>query len=294
MIYKAGDSLDPDLFLKKILTGTTPIPDQPDVFRLSDVHERFLAAPGLRLVSDAFVVKQTVLKAIEQGKVVFKSAQGTAYDKAGAVEGPEGQRRAVPGAEPSVSLKEDERITRADSAAAKAWLQVDAQTSKTSGLDEFKDFIKTTPPPELATVIASTWADILKHAETRPLVELTLDAGTPTVADTLAAIAQPLGADQLALDVTVSGDLKSGGTASFAVQAVNLNSPIKPLDSARTLFTAMTAGALTYGARLTLKFNEPGRSGLKAQLETAANKAGDEVTPGGTFGKAAAKKGAIA
>jgi hypothetical protein len=66
MIYKAGESLDPDLFLKKVLAGTTPIPDQPDVFRLNDLNERFLAAPGLRLVPDASVVKQTVLKAVGQ------------------------------------------------------------------------------------------------------------------------------------------------------------------------------------------------------------------------------------
>ena len=89
--------------------------------------------------------------------------------------------------------------------------------------------------------------------------------------------------------MTVSGDLKSGGTASFAVQGVKLNSPIKPLDSARTLFNAMTEGTMTYGARLTLKFKEPGRSGLKPQLEAAADKAGDDVTSGGTFGKSTAK-----
>jgi len=289
MIYKAGESLDPDLFLKKVLAGTTPIPDQPDVFQLSDLHERFLAAPGLRLVPDASVVKQTVLKAVEQGKAVLKSSDGTAYDKAGAVEGPEGQRRALPGAEPAVSLEEDELITRADSAAAKAWLKVDAKPAKPGGPDVIKNGGKIPPPPEPATVIATTWVDIIKHAEMRPLTELTLDAGTPAIADTLADIAQPLGADQLALDVTVSGDLKSGGTASFAVQGVKLSSPIKPLDSARTLFNAMTEGTMTYGARLTLKFKEPGRSGLKPQLEAAADKAGDDVKPGATFGKSATK-----
>jgi hypothetical protein len=294
MIYKAGQSIDPDRFLKTILAGTTPIPDQPDVYRLSDLHERFLAAPGLRLVPDALVVKQTVLKAIEQGKAVFQSADGTAYDRAGAVEGAEGQRRAVPGAEASIGLKEDELITRADTAAAKAWLKVDAKPAKRGEPDIMKDGDNALPPPEPATVIATTWEDIINHAETRPLSELTLNAGTPSVADALAAIAQPLGADQLALDVTVSGDLKSGGNASFQVIGVKLNSPIKPLDSARTLFNAMTEGTMSYGALLTLRFKEPGRSGLKPQLEAAAEKAGDDVTPGGTFGKAAAKKGSKA
>ncbi len=289
MIYKAGQSLDPDRFLKTILSGTTPIPDQPDVFRLSDLHERFLAAPGLRLVPDASVIKQTVLKSVEQGKAVLKSTDGAAYDKTGSVEGAEGQRRRVEGATTAVSLVEDELITRADSTAAKAWLKVDAAGQKSGGEGQIHD--KPGPIAEPTTVIATTWADIIKHAANRPLQELTLNAGTPAVADTLAAIAQPLGADELALDVTVSGGLKSGGTASLAVQGVKLNSPIKPLDTARTLFNAMQEG-MDYGTQLRLTFKEPGRTGLKSLLETAAEKAGDDVTPNATLGKTSAKGGA--
>lgn len=281
MIYKPGQALDPDRFLKNVLSGTTPIPDQPDVYRLSDLHERFLAAPGLRLVPDASVVKQTVLKAIEQGKVVVKIADGAAYDAGGSVEGAEGERRRVEGRSPSIGLRDDEFITRADLPAAKGWLKVDAKSEK-KGYGEPPE-----KPPiisEPISVIATSWQDILKHSENRPLRELTLDAGTPSVADTLAAIAQPLGADQLVLDLTVSGDLKSGGNVSLAVQGVKLNSPIKPLESARTLFNAMQEGN-SYGARLTLTFKEPGRLGLKPQLEIAAEKAGDDLTPTATFGK---------
>lgn len=285
MIYGSGQSLDPDRFLKNVLSGTTPIPDQPDVYHLSDLHERFLATPNLRLVPDASVVKQTILRAVGQGKAVVKLSDSTAYDKTGKVEGPEGQRRRVEGAEASVSLGEEEFITRADSAAAKIWLKVDAAPKPGAGPTPLPP-----QPPDPATVIATTWADIFKYAETRPLLDLTLDAGTPSIADTLAGIAQPLGADQLALDVTVSGDLKSGGNASFAVQGVKLNSPIKPFDSTRTLFTAMQEG-MSYGARLRLSFKETGRTGLKKQLEDAADKSGDDVKPTATFGKPSGKGG---
>jgi hypothetical protein len=85
-------------------------------------------------------------------------------------------------------------------------------------------------------------------------------------------------------------DLKSVGTASFEVRGVKLNSPIKPLDSARTLFNAMQEG-MTYGAQLRLKFRAPGRSGVRTQLDTAADKAGDDVSPCATFGKPSATKG---
>jgi hypothetical protein len=49
---------------------------------------------------------------------------------------------------------------------------------------------------------------------------------------------------------------------------------------------------MTYGAQLCLKFKAPGRSGVKTQLDTAADKAGDDVSPTATFGKPAAKGGA--
>lgn len=288
MLYKAGQALDPDRFLKIVIGGTTPIPDQPDVYRLSDVHKRFLAAPGLRLVPDASVVKQTIQRAIEQGKAVVRTSDDAAYDKTGAVTGAPGQRRRVEGETASVALRDDELLTRADSDAAKEWLKVDA--AKKPGKEYPEGGKQPEVVAEAATVIASTWPDIIKHAETRPLLVLELNAGTPTVADTLAAIAQPLGADELKLDVTVSGELKSGGTASFEVRGVKQNCPIKPMDSARTLFTAMQEG-MAYGAQLRLAFKAPGRSNMKSQLEAAADKAGDDVAPSATFGKSTAKEG---
>jgi hypothetical protein len=290
LIYKAGQALDPDRFLKNILNSTTPIPDQPDVYRLSDVHERFLSAPGIRLVPDASIVKQTILRAVEQGKVVVCTAEGSAYDKSGAVNGPAGQRRRIEGETASISLRQEELITRADSAAAEEWLKVGA--AKMPGGDAGFPDVQKKPGfvAEAATIIATNWPDIIKHSETRPLLILTLDASTPTVADSLASIAQPLGADQLTLDVTISGDLKSGGTASFEVRGVKLNSPVKPLGSARTLFNAMHQG-LAYGAQLRLQFKDPGRAGLKSQFEAAAERGCDDLIPSATFGKTAAKKG---
>ncbi|MGA2585472.1 MAG: DUF499 domain-containing protein [Candidatus Aminicenantales bacterium] len=288
MLYKAGQALDPDRFLKTVLSSTTPIPDQPDVYRQSDVHERFLAAPGLRLVPDASVVKLTVLRSVEQGKAVVRAADGAAYDKTGAVTGAPGQRRRIQGETPSLGLREDELITRADSTAAKDWLKVDA--AKESGKVKEPGAQPFPPPAEPDTVIASNWTNILAHAETRPLRILELNAGTPIVAETLAGIAQPLGADELTLEVTVSGELKSGGTASLEVRGVKQNSPIKALESSRTLFNAMQEG-MTYGAQLRLKFKDPGRPNMKIQLEAAAEKAGDDVAPSATFGKPAAKGG---
>ena len=46
LIYKVGQALDPDRFLKVVLPGATPIPDQPGVYRLSDVHSVFWPPPA--------------------------------------------------------------------------------------------------------------------------------------------------------------------------------------------------------------------------------------------------------
>jgi hypothetical protein len=120
-------------------------------------------------------------------------------------------------------------------------------------------------------------------------LDFTLDASTPAAAETLAGLVQPLGADQLLLDVTVNGQLKSGGTASFEVSGVKPNVPIKPLESARTLFNAMSEG-MGYGARLALKFKEPGRSGMKAALKELSEKAEDDIKVRATFGKQGGKQ----
>jgi len=284
LIYKTGDSLDPDLFLKVILGGTTPIPDQPDVHRLSDVHERFLSAQGLRLVPDPSIVRQTVLRALEAGKVVVRLPDGTAYDKTGAVTGSEGQRRTEPGVKPSLHLIDNELITRADSASAKAWLKVDTQVIKENKSAEIRD--RSLPPgvaePEILT--ATNWQDALRLAENCLLKEVRLEAATPAAAANLVGMAQPLGADELCLDVNVQGDLKSGGTAAFEVREVKLNCPIKPLETARALFSGMREG-MSYVASLTLRFHDPGRIGMKEQLESIADKASADLNITATFGK---------
>ena len=50
LIYNPGDALDVDRFLKDVLPGATPLPDQPDVYSSEAVHQRLLGASGLRLI----------------------------------------------------------------------------------------------------------------------------------------------------------------------------------------------------------------------------------------------------
>lgn len=288
LIYPAGKALDPDKFLKDVLAGATPYPDHPDVYLLSDVHARFLSAPKLRLARDTSVIKTTILKALETGRVNIRLEDGSAYSGYGKVDGPPGKRKFTDGLKPTLHLREDECVTRADSQIGQKWVKIDPRP-KANGVGDEGKITPPTPTPEQEIITVQSWDDLVRHSETRPLRKLDLIASKPADSEMLISFAQPLGADQITLDVSVSGELKGGGAASFEVTGVKLSSSIKPLDSARGLFTAMQDG-MTYEANLHLLFNDPGRGGKKTELENIAEKVSEDISILATLGKAGGKK----
>ncbi len=295
MIYSTKKVLDPERFMKNALPGTTPIPDQPQVYRLSDVHERLLGAPNLRLIPNDNVVRQIIIGAVLKGKVVVRLADGTTYDADGAVVGPPDARHRVESMidkSATLQLTSDNLLAVAGSEAASEWLAVTSTTKKKEKKkkkgeeEEQEDEKKQAEPLERQ---ATGWGEILEGIEKYPLVaRLTLTAGTPAVAETLASVVQPFGADRIELTLVMNGSLKSGGQAGLSVEKVKINAPFKPLELARTLFNAMEAGML-YEAVVELHFKEPGREGLLDALRAAEENADDEIKvsallrrPGGT------------
>lgn len=276
LIYQPGDALDPGRFFKDILPGATPLPDKPGVYTVRAVHERLLGADKLRLIPDGSVVRQTVLKAVGDGRAVVRLADGRAYDAKGCVEGPEGKRRRLPGALTTLPLDDTVYVTLADSDFGLLWVEEDiAPYGGPKG---------PTPPPAPSRVTATTWAQAIAYTADRPLAELRLQAANPAAAAALVGLAQPLGADTLALSVAVSGTLKDGGTMSFSASDLKPAHPTKPLSVAQTIFNALTEGA-TYEAELVLGFGAAGRTGLAAQLETLAENAPEGISPRATFEK---------
>ena len=281
LIYQPGDALDVGRFLKDVLPGTTPSPDTPEVYTARAIHERFLAAPGLRLIPDGGVVRQTALKAVAEGKLIVRLADRRTYDAQGCVEGSEGRRRRVIGALSTLPLDESVSITRADSAAGMSWVK-EAQpegTKSTKGEDAIP-----LPPPPPSRVTATTPEQVVEFAAERPLMELHLCATTPATAATLLSLAQPLGADTLTLSVTVGGVLKDGGTLNFAASELKPTHPTKPLTIAQTLCNALGEGA-SYETDLALKFGPAGRTGVEEQLRTLAESTPEGVTLRATFEK---------
>ncbi len=281
LIYKPGSSLDVDLFLTKVLLGATPVPGNPEVYTAKAVRERFTAAPGLRLVPDSQVVRLTIQNGVAEGKLLVRLADGRAYDDRGAVEGSEDNRRRTSASLTSFLLDESVLITRAGTSTAQTWTKVEAPKKKAQEGEPGGEG-EPPPPPVPGSLEADTWDELLTLSEQKPLLELRLTAPAPASADALAALAQPLGAETLALTVSVGGSLKDGGKINFLASDLRLNHPIKPLPIARTIFNSLVEGA-AYETQLRLRFGALGRAGLTEALKQMQASAPDDLSVWGRF-----------
>jgi hypothetical protein len=181
----------------------------------------------------------------------------------------------------TLSLDDTVFITRAESSFGQIWTKEDLRESRES--PKGGDYAPP-PPSPAARVTATTWEKVLEYAVERPLVRLQLLTTTPATAAALVNLAQPLGADSLALTVSVGGPLKEGGTLNFAANDLKPNHPTKPLAIAQILFNALGEGA-NYEVVLGLNFGAMGRTGLEAQLKSIAEGAPEGVNPTAIFEK---------
>lgn len=282
LIYNQNDTLDVDLFMTSILPGATPSPKGPSTYSAKAIHERFLGAPNLRLMPGGSVVRRTLAKAVADGKIAVRLASGDAYDATGYVAGPTGERRRATGSLPSFNLDDNVFVAPVSSAAATEWLRETEVAPPSGDGGPPDDGVYPPPPPPSRRVTIRIREQLAEYAASRPLLELRLIARQPALASQLAALAQPVGADSLSLDLTVSGTAKDGGQINFGVVGVKPNLAIRPLQVAQTIFNALADGA-SYEAMLTLSFGF-GRDGTLDQLSRLT-----EESPGGieieaTFG----------
>ncbi|MFH0872551.1 MAG: DUF499 domain-containing protein [bacterium] len=282
LIYLQGDALDVGRFLKDVLPGTTPIVDLPEVYTAKAVHERFLGAPGLRLIPDGGVVRETLLKAVAEGKILVRLSDGRTFDAGGCIEGPEGKRRRVGSTLTTLTLDDSVHITRPGSSYGVLWVKEDP--AEYGGEKGKNGGITPPPPPAASRMTATNWEKILELSADRPLLEFHLIAANPASAASLLPLVQPLGAETLKLSVAVSGNLKEGGTINFAANEVKVTHPTKPLAIAQTLFTALGENA-AFEAELALDFGEAGRREMEEHLRRIASDAPEGVSPRATFGR---------
>lgn len=280
LIYQPDDTLDVARFVKDILPGTTHLADMQQVYTARAIHERFLGAPGLRLIPDGGIVRRTILKAVEAGKVVLRTSDGRAYDARGCVEGPDGRRRRVPGSISSLPLDDSVYVTPSGSEYGVLWIKEDRPEYGVTGAEPPVP----KPPPSPSQVSVASWDGIVQHAREGPLLRLELIAAKPAAANALLGLVQPLGADAISLTVAVSGSAKDGGTMSFAATGVKPNHPTRPLVLAQTVFNALAEGS-SFEANLELRFGPEGRSGMESLLADLGENAPDGVSPRAHFGR---------
>ncbi len=278
LIYLPGDALDVNRFMKDILPGTTPLPDQPQVFTAKAVHERFLSAPNLRLIPDGGIVRQTVFRAVREGKIVVRLSDGRAYDKDGCVEGPEGRRRRISGELSTLSLDDSNFVGLRGSEASAKWLKEDQRGHVPGPVNDGP------PSPPERGVRASTWTKAEEYAKDRPLLKLELTAHSPVDSHVLLSLAQPLGAETILLTVDSGGDLKDGGRGFFKMEDVKPSNALKPLEIAQRLYGATAEGAV-YEAILIMNFGKSGRTGLDSIFRGLAEKAPEGISLNADFDK---------
>ena len=287
LIYQPGACLDSHLFVKEVLPGATPLADKPGVFTAKAVHERFLAAPKLRLIPDTSIVRNTMLKTVEDGKIAIRLSDGRAYDAQGCIEGPEGKRRRTPDVLTSFSLDDSIFVTTIGSAEASVWLKEDKPAKPTKGGETgggAGDLPPPPPPPPAGKVLATNWDKVFEYADDRPLIELHLVATSPADAAMVQQAVQPLGADQLWVSVSVGGALKDGGNMRFAANDLKPTHPAKPLQMAQTIFNSLQADS-QFEVDLKMTFGVSGRTGMRSALEQVRDKSPERVSVRGQFDK---------
>jgi hypothetical protein len=281
-LYEADAALDVDLLLEKILPGATPSLDHAGAFTASSVHERALSHERLRLMKDPGPVRQAILKAVEQGKLVVRLPNGDAYSEDGRVTGSDDARTLDPHRKLTMlSLTADVLLAPRNAPCVAQWLKVaeprtDIALGGTPVGPVSTDHIAWAPPAQESSK-AHTWDDAVRLAANRPLVKMTLRASGPEEARSLPALAQPFGAESLTLSVSCSGQVRDGATINFSANNVRYNHPLRPVDIAMTLYNAMTEGRVLE-VELALDFGSRGRAGTGDLLQAAASQAQAGVT----------------
>jgi hypothetical protein len=270
LIFESTDALDATRFARDFLPGATPVPGQTGVYTAKAVAERLFGASGLRLIPDDEIVRRTLLRAVQTGKLVLKTPDGRAFDARGAVDGPAGSRRRQPQAKPvGLALGADVLVALPDSTAAVEWLREDSKPA---------DGGEKVPPPPPVPKPGRVWVQgvdqAVSAAAERPLLTLKLSATSVAAAQKLASLAQPFGADGVTLSVNSSGELRTGGMMSYAADGVKLTHPARPLETAVLVANSLAEGSW-FEATLVLSFAAEGRPSLGPRLAQLGDHAED-------------------
>jgi hypothetical protein len=268
LVYPADEALHPDRFIERVFNGAVALPDQPELRTTSSLKRRFLSAPEMKLVADPSVVRNSILRAVKEGRLVVRQEDGTAFDKDGAVYTVNGMRQRD-SARKLLTLPMDEatQVAAAGSAAATEWLKIAGFGERPPKPEELP--IPPPPPKGAGATGTSDPAVAAELADRRRLLSLRIDCPSAAEAQKLLGAVQPLGAHDVLIDAEVVGPMKDGGEISFVVAKTKVSAAIKPLTLAQTLGNALAPGG-SITVSITLSFGADGKADLGALLRTLA------------------------
>ena len=192
LVYGPTDALDPPRFISSVFNGAVPLASAPDTRTVEALYQRFTGAPGLRLVAEPSVVRNSILRAVAEGALVVRTSAGVGYDAQGAVESVNGVPLRKTGVKlTALALDKETLASPTDSETAKSWLQ----TTGFGGATPKPGDLPLPPPPPKGTQAASATniEDAAKLADSRALIALQLTASTPSAVAALQTAVSPLG-----------------------------------------------------------------------------------------------------
>ena len=266
LIYGPEDSLDPPYFVERVFKGAVPSPDQPEARTTAALQKRFLAAQGLKLVSDPSVIRASILRGVEQGRLAVRLEEGSAFDKDGAVvDGPGGTRRREAGRKlHTLPMDETTLVAEIGSAITNDWLRI---YGVSEGAKPGELPLPPPPPPGSGPATATSIDLAGAMADKRALLSLRIRCASAADAQKALGAAAPLGAPSVTIEADLAGDMKDGGKLGLRITEAKVGAAIKPLTLAQTLGNALAPGG-SVQVTVVLDFGPDGKPDLGAMLRS--------------------------
>ncbi len=213
LVYADTDSLAPDYFVERVFSGAVPLVDMPDVRTTESLQRRFLGAQGLKLVRDPSVIRASILRAVDQGRLVVQLEDETAFDNQGAVYTANGVRQRDK-LRKLATLPIDGKtlLAEAESQTAKDWLKTLGFSESPKGPAQLP-----LPPPPPKGAGPTTAQDIGvagQLADKRRLLSLRIGCSSAADAQKALGAAASLGAPVVQIEAELIGDLKDAASSA--------------------------------------------------------------------------------
>jgi hypothetical protein len=271
LIYKATDALDFELFKQRIFDGTPDHESNQDVKNAAALYERMLAVPGLRLLGDGAIFRETIRQAVNAGHLVVRLGDGRAFDDKGCVSGDIGHRKRQQIPFTTMSPTADVLVALPTAEAPKGWIVTDDLQDQPGGEgagDEVGFPVPPPPPLPFDDSVATTWDDAIEKAQSKEVLTVKFTTAIPAGLAAFPSMTIHLSPNNQKLTVEVSGPLKDGGHVNVAMRNLKPSHPLKPSTMAAQLFNALVEDTRNAKFEQYLAFGE-GRANMAERLAEA-------------------------